>query len=198
LLENRHLPTIVAGVAIVIAIIGWVRAEAIANDLEETRQATAGLAVQAAVVDSLVTGLSDSLGEQLQPVIASLDDFAASRIAVPIDIDQELPIDTEISFVRTIEVPIRADIPINEEIDTTITIQGPFDTEIDVDVTVPVAVVVPVDLTVPIEINETIPVKTTVPIVLSFPIEFDVAGTPLADLAIALRSGLADLAGAFG
>ena len=51
---------------------------------------------------------------------------------------------------------------------------------------------------VPIEIDEVIPVRTTVPVTLSFPIELEVAGTPLADLATALRDGLGELAAAFG
>ncbi len=200
MLENRYLTAGAAGIAaiaIILSVVLWFRIESLSSRLDDTQDATARLGVQAAIVDGAISSISGPLTAQLDPVVTELDEFATSVIAIPIDIDQPLPINTEVSFTRTIEVPIVATIPINETFDTTITVQGPFGVDIDVDVTVPIDVDVPIDLVVPIQIDETIPIDTTVPVKLSFPLELEIAGTPLADLAIALRDGLSQLAEAF-
>lgn len=199
-LENKYLTATAAGIAaiaIILSLVLWFRLDSVSSRLDDIRDATARLGVQAAIVDSAISSISGPLTAQLDPVIAELDEFATSVIAIPIDIDELLPINTDVSFNRTIEVPIVATIPINETFDTTITVQGPFGVDIDLDVTVPIDVDVPIDLVVPIQIDETIPINTTVPVKLTFPLELDVAGTPLADLAIALRDGLSQLAAAF-
>ncbi|MDH3730552.1 MAG: hypothetical protein OES13_05460 [Acidimicrobiia bacterium] len=198
--ENRYWTAGIAGVAavaILLSIVLWFRLESVSQRLDETADAAARLGVQVAITDGAISSISGPLTAQLDPVVNELDEFATSVIAVPIDIDQPLPINTEISFTRTIEVPINAVIPIKETFDTTITVQGPLGIDVDVDVTVPIDVDVPIDLVVPINIDETIPINTTVPVKLSFPLELEVAGTPLADLAIALRDGLSQLADAF-
>ncbi len=198
MLQFRHWPLIVAGVAVVLSLALWVRLANLSDRLDETSRVVAGLGVRAALVDDVITTLSGSLADQLAPVITELDEFAVSVISIPIDIDQELPIDTEIEFARTIEIPINTSIPINETIETTVTVAGPLGVDIDLDVTVPIAVDVPIDLVVPFEIDEVVPIRTAVPVRLTVPVSFDVAGTPLAELAIALRQGLAELAAAFG
>lgn len=195
---KRYAPAATAVVvvaALVLAAVTWARLEQTRQDLDDATSALEGLAVQAALVQNAVAGIS---GAALDDVVAELDQFATSTIEVPVNVDQQLPINTEIAFNRTIEVPIVATIPIQEDLNTTITVQGPFGVDIPIDVEVPVNVDVPIDLTVPITVDETIPVDTEIPIRLDVPISLEVAGTPLADLAIALRDALSQLQGAFG
>lgn len=195
---KRYIPAVTAVVAVaalVLATVTWVRLEQTRRDLDDATTALEGLAVQAALVQNAVGGIS---GDALTDVIAELDGFATSTIDVPVDIDQQLPINTEIAFTRTIEVPIVATVPIREDLNTTISVQGPFGVDIPIDVEVPIDVDVPIDLIVPITVDETIRVDTDIPIKLDIPISLEVEGTPLADLAVALRDALADLQGAFG
>lgn len=194
---KRYAPAataVVAVVALVLALVSWFRLEDTRQDLDDATQALEGLAVQAALVQNAVAGIS---GTALDDVIVELDEFATSTIEAPVNVDQQLPINTEIAFNRTIEVPIVATIPIREDLNTTISVQGPFGVDIPIDVEVPVDVDVPIDLTVPITVDETIPVETEIPIRLDVPISLEVAGTPLADLALALRDALGQLQSSF-
>ena len=153
----------------------------------------------AALYASQITGFQEQLVE-LSPqieagvneAIAGLQEFGNSTIAFDVNIDEVIPIDTEVVLKRTVQVPIKTEIPINQEIDTTVRVNTPFG-DIPIDITVPVNVVVPIDLVVDIPIDETVPIKDEFPVKLDVPIEIDVGETELKNLTDSLATGLESL-----
>lgn len=153
----------------------------------------------AALYASQITGFQEQLIALEPQVSAGVDaaidglrTFGESTIAFDVEIDQTIPIHTEIVLDRVVQVPIKTTIPIKESFDTTITIDTPFG-NIPLDVTVPVDIEVPVDLVVDIPINETVPIDEEFEIDLDVPIAIDVRETELADLTDSLAAGLESL-----
>lgn len=155
----------------------------------------AGAALYASQVEGFVdqlTELSPEIEAGVDEAITGLQEFGESTISFDVEIDEVIPIDTEVVINRTVEVPIVTEIPINEEIDTTITIDTPFG-GVPVDVNVPVDVVVPIDLVVDIPIDETVPIQDEFPVQLDVPIAIDVGDTELKNLTDSLAAGLESL-----
>ena len=191
-MKKYYLPIsiAVAGLAVLTALLISFDARRKVSQLEDT---VAELALQAAAIQSVFQG---PLASELDGVVAELDAFQTSTISFEVDIDETIPVETDFTLQRTVQVPIVTSLPIRQELDTTITIAGPLGIDIPVDVTVPIDVDVPVDLLVDIPIDETVPIATDIPVRLTVPIDVAVEGSPLADLAGALRDALAALANA--
>lgn len=119
-------------------------------------------------------------------------EFSDSTIAFDVNIDEVIPIDTEVVIKRTVDVPIKTSIPIKESFDTTIRIATPLGA-VPLDVNVPVDIDVPIDLVVQIPIDETVPIKDEFPVKLDVPIAIDVRQTELANLTDSLAAGLRSL-----
>ena len=170
-----------------------------AGELTELRddieRVEAGAALYASQIDGFreqLTELAPQIEAGVDEAITGLRDFGESTLAFDVDIDEVIPIDTEVVIERTVEVPIETEIPINQEIDTTIRIDTPFG-GIPLDITVPVDVVVPIDLTVDIPIDETVPVQDEFPVQFDVPIAIDVSETELKNLTDSLATGLESL-----
>ena len=171
---------------------GQTRLDSLEADLERVE---AGAELYASQIDGFreqLVELSPELEAGLDEAVAGLREFGDSTIAFDVEIDETIPIDTEVVINRTVEVPIVTEIPINEEIETTIEVGTPFG-GVPVDVTVPVNLAVPIDLVVDIPINETVPISDEFPVQLSVPIEIDVGETELATLTDSLATGLESL-----
>jgi prefoldin subunit 5 len=168
-------------------------------DLEQLRDDLERVEAGAALYASQITGFQEQLVE-LEPqvsagveeAIAGLREFGDSTIEFDVNIDEVIPIKTDVVIDRVVEVPIKTTIPINETFDTTIRVSTPLG-EIPLDVTVPVDVDVPVDLVVDIPINETVEIDEEFPVQLDVPIAIEVRETELAQLTDSLAAGLESL-----
>ena len=162
---------------------------------EDLNRVEAGAALYASQItgfQELLSDLGPEISSGVDEAIAGLTEFGNSTIAFDVNIDEVIPIDTEVTIKRTVAVPIKTTIPIKESFDTTITINTPVG-NIPLDVTVPVDVDVPVDLVVDIPIDETVPIKDEFPVKLDVPIEIDVGETELKNLTDSLATGLESL-----
>jgi hypothetical protein len=162
---------------------------------DDVERVEAGAALYASQIDGFreqLTELAPEIETGVDEAITGLREFGESTLAFDVEIDEVIPIDTEVVIERTVEVPIQTEIPINQEIDTTIRIDTPFG-GIPLDITVPVDVVVPIDLTVDIPIDETVPIQDEFPVQLDVPIAIDVGETELKNLTDSLAAGLGSL-----
>ncbi len=170
-------------------------AEELAALQADIERVEAGAALYASQIDGFVeqiVELEPQITAGVDEAIAGLRDFGTSTISFDVNIDEVIPVDTEVVIKRTVEVPIQTEIPISQEIDTTIRVSTPLG-DIPLDITVPVDVVVPIDLTVEIPIDETVPIQDEFPVQLDVPIAIDVGDTELANLTESLATGLESL-----
>jgi len=169
------------------------------DDLALLREDLDRVEAGAALYASQITGFQEQLVE-LEPQVSAgveeavngLREFGESTISFDVKIDEVIPITTDVTIDRVVEVPIKTTIPIKETFDTTISISTPLG-DIPLDVTVPVDVDVPVDLVVEIPINETVEINEEFPVQLDVPIAIEVSETELADLTDSLAAGLESL-----
>ncbi len=162
------------------------------DDLDRVEAGAALYASQITGFQELINELGPEISTGVDEAIVGLEEFGNSTIAFDVNIDEVIPIDTEVVIRRTVAVPIKTTIPIKESFDTTITINTAFG-DIPLDVTVPVDVDVPIDLVVDIPIDETVPIQDEFPVQLDVPIEIDVGETELKNLTDSLAAGLRSL-----
>ncbi len=168
-------------------------------DLVTTRADLERVEAGAALDASQITGFQEQLvalepqvSAGVEEAISGLREFGNSTISFDVEIDEMIPIKTDVVLDRVVQVPIKTTIPINETFDTTIRINTGIGS-IPLDVTVPVNVDVPVDLVVDIPINETVQIDEEFPVQLDVPIAIEVRETELAALADSLAAGLESL-----
>ena len=166
--------------------------EELQADIERVEAGAALYASQVEGFQEQIVALEPQISAGVDEAITGLREFGDSTIAFDVNIDEVIPIDTEVVIRRTVEVPIVTEIPINETIDTTITIDTPLG-GLPLDITVPVDIVVPIDLTVDIPIDETVPVQDEFAVQLDVPIAIVVRDTELANLTDSLATGLESL-----
>jgi hypothetical protein len=174
---------------------GGVSADELTAIQEDLDRVEAGAALYASQIDGFreqLVELSPQIEAGVDEAISGLREFGNSTISFDVNIDEVIPIDTEVVIQRTVEVPINTEIPINQDIETTITVDTPLG-NIPLDITVPVDVVVPIDLVVDIPIDETVPIQDEFPVQLDVPIEIDVSETELKNLTDSLAIGLESL-----
>jgi len=174
--------------------------EATRADLLITRDDLNRVEAGAALYASQITGFQEQLVELepqvtagIEEAISGLRSFGQSSLSFEVNIDEVIPIDTEVVIKRAVEVPIKTSIPINETIETTIEIDTRLGFNVPVDVSVPVDLDVPIDLVVEVPIDETVPISEEFVVQLDVPIEIDVSETELANLTDSLAAGLESL-----
>ncbi len=167
--------------------------DATQSDLERVEAGAALYASQITGFQELVSELGPQVSAGVDEAIAGLRQFGDSTIAFEVNIDEVIPVDTEVVINRTVEVPIKTAIPIKETFDTTIEVETPLGFSVPLEVTVPVDIEVPIDLVVDIPIDETVPIKDEFPVKLDVPIAIDVRETELANLTDSLAAGLESL-----
>ena len=140
-------------------------------------------------VKAVVREVGPGVQTSLEQTIADLEAFQNATLEFKVAVDEEFPVEAQIPFNETIDVPIKLTVPIQQDIDTTIVIdvlgQG-----LPVDVSVPVDVEVPIDTTITVPIDRTIDVSTTVPLKLDVPIALEVGDTELAGYIDRIRESL--------
>jgi EmrB/QacA subfamily drug resistance transporter len=169
-------------------------------DLLTTRDDLNRVEAGAALYASQITGFQEQLvalepqvSAGVEEAIAGLRSFGNSTLSFDVNIDEVIPIDTEVVIRRTVQVPIKTSIPIRETIETTIEIDTRLGFNVPIDVTVPVDLEVPIDLVVDIPIDETVPINEEFAVQLDVPIDIDVSETELANLTDSLAAGLESL-----
>jgi hypothetical protein len=122
----------------------------------------------------------------LDEALVALANVENEVFEMTFDVQETVPVDTEVRFQRQWNVPIDMTIPIDHEIHFQETIEVPVDLplfdftfEVPIDTKLPVKLDVPVNMVVPFAIDETIPVQTEVEIDLSVPVVIEMADTPL-------------------
>lgn len=107
---------------------------------------------------------------------ALVEEISDDTVSYTVELDQEIPISTEIPFSESISVPINTVVPI----DTTVVV--PVDLRFTTyNLTVPIETVFPVDMEVTVPVSQVIDVTTVVPLNVDVPIEIAISETPLAD-----------------
>jgi hypothetical protein len=120
---------------------------------------------------------------------ARLAEFQRSTLTFDVEVDEVIPVQTNVPFNETIEIPVQVTIPIEEVFETTITLDA-FGAKIPVPVVVPVQMEFPIDEVVTVTISRTIPLSTSVPLALAVPVQIDISNTELAPYLQELRQGL--------
>ena len=161
-------------------------------DLERVEAGAALYASQIQGFQEQLVELEPQISAGVEEAIAGLRTFGDSTISFDVNIDEVIPIDTEVVIQRTVQVPIKTTIPIQQSFDTTIRVDTPLG-EIPLDVNVPVDVDVPIDLMVDIPIDERVPIQDEFPVQLDVPIAINVRDTELAELTDSLAAGLQSL-----
>lgn len=127
----------------------------------------------------------------LPQAINEVEAFEKATIQYEVQVNQEFPVQTEIPFNETLDIPIQLTVPISQEIKTTVMID-PLNSgvSIPVEVNVPVNMEIPIDTSIPISIERTIPISTSVPLDFPVPLNIVVSETELAPYLARLRTGL--------
>jgi hypothetical protein len=129
--------------------------------------------------------------QALNQTADNLASFQQSTIKFDVKLKQNFPIQAEIPFKETIDVPLKLTIPISQEIKTTLKIDLlKTGTAIPIDVVVPINLEVPIDTTVPVALDRTIPISTTVPLNLNVPVSIPINKTDLAGYLEQLQTNL--------
>ncbi|MFN8457545.1 MAG: hypothetical protein U0401_23300 [Anaerolineae bacterium] len=138
--------------------------------------------------------VAHTIRQALPETVRELDNLKASTFQVQVQVDQQFPVQAELPFNNTFNVPIQVTIPISQQISTQVQID-PFQTglAVPVDVNVPVKIEVPIETVVPITIDQTIPISTTVPLKLDVPVAVKLGETELAGYVDRLRVGVEGL-----
>lgn len=197
---NRYALPVMAAAVVGMAI--WVgvlsgQASAQRDRIDKLESGVAFLAGESALIQDGISSIASPAREFIAELDVRLVDLETTTFSVDVNVNETLPVRTQIDFERTIDIPIVTEIPINEVINTTITIDGPLGVEIPLDVSVPVDVIVPIDLVIPFTISESFPVAVDIPIDIDVPIDVSLVDTPLADLAGELRAALVEIDQAF-
>ncbi len=102
--------------------------------------------------------------------------LADDTFSYTVEIDQELPISTEIPFSETFSVPINTVVPIS----TTVVV--PVDLGFTTyELAVPIEAAFPVNMEPTVPVSQVVDITTVVPLRVDVPIEIVIAETPLAD-----------------
>lgn len=101
-------------------------------------------------------------------------DLADETFFYTVEVDQEIPLSTDVPFHEVVTVPINTVIPISTTV--VVPVNLGFTTY---NLAVPIDTVVPVDVEVTVPFSETLSIITAVPIDVDVPLEIAVADTPL-------------------
>ena len=138
-----------------------------------------------------VYGLLPVVQSSLSQAAVDLESFQESTIEFEVNIQQEIPIRTEILLNKTIEVPIKTSIPISQTVDTTVAVPiAQLGVSLPVEVSVPLNMEVPIDLQVPVRLEESVPISNSVPIRMNVPIAIKISDTELGVYVERLRATL--------
>lgn len=131
--------------------------------------------------------------EVVTDVRTIVTDLADDTFSHTVEVDQEIPLSTNIPFNEAVTVPINTVIPIS----TTVIV--PVNLGITTyRLTVPIDTLVPVDMDVTVPFSQTVDVVTAVPLDVDVPVEIAIADTPLVDYLQDLDATLGEIEGQLG
>lgn len=131
-------------------------------------------------VDSAMLQVGELQGEAvgaLDTMVVAMEEMQAGTFDYTVEINEEIPIVTDIVVDFTVHVPIKTTIPINQNV--TVTVNIPYAGSQNI--SIPIQANVPVNLTVDVPIHQVIPVNTTVPVALAVPIHVAIADMTIAE-----------------
>lgn len=184
--ENHTVPASIRISLLVLAILVLASLALNAYLIQQWRQAKAQVSQLSRNIQPVVQQTFDNLDRELV-------NFQQSTLEFNVQVNQQVPLQTEVSFSDTIDIPLQMTLPISHEISTTIMVD-PFGAGF----TVPMAVNVPINMEFPINqqisipINRTIPISTSVPLSLTLPINIPISNTSLAPTIDQIRRGADD------
>jgi len=124
---------------------------------------------------------------------ALVTDLTDDTFSTTVEIDQEIPISTDLPFNEVMTVPIDTIVPIS----TTVVV--PVDLGFTTyNLAVPIETIIPVDMEVSVPFSETVDIITAVPIDVDVPVEIAIADTPLVDYLEELDAALEEIEGQLG
>ena len=124
---------------------------------------------------------------------ALITDLTDDTFSTTVEIDQEIPISTDLPFNEVMTVPIDTVVPIS----TTVVV--PVDLGFTTyNLAVPIETIFPVDMEVTVPFSDTVSIITAVPIDVDVPIEIAIADIPLVDYLEELDSTLEEIEGQLG
>jgi hypothetical protein len=124
---------------------------------------------------------------------ALVTELTDETFSTTVEIDQDIPISTELPFNEAMTVPIDAVVPIS----TTVVV--PVDLGFTTyKLAVPIETVIPVDMDVTVPFSETVDIVTAVPIDVDVPVDIAIADTPLVDYLEELDATLQEIGGELG
>lgn len=136
--------------------------------------ALSSLILNLVVINALLNA-QKQVGQAARAAAVGVSKLRAGAIDYNVHIDQQIPVNLNVTYSETVSVPISATVPINAQISTVLQLPliGAYPLSLPVNTTVPIS------LTQKIPINLAIPVNTTVPIVMDVPIHIEFAETAL-------------------
>lgn len=106
---------------------------------------------------------------------ALLAEMSDDTISYTVQLDQDIPISTDVPFNEVFSVPVNTVVPIST------TVRVPVDLGFRTyRLTIPIETIVPVDVEATVPVSQVVDVTTVVPLQIAMPIEIPVAETSLA------------------
>lgn len=122
-----------------------------------------------------------------------ITDLTDDTFSHTVEIDQEIPISTDLPFNEAMTVPINAVLPISTTV--VVPVNLGFTTY---NLAVPIDTVFPVDMEVTVPFSQTVDITTAVPIDVDVPVEIAIADTSLVDYLEELDATLEEIEGQLG
>jgi len=105
-----------------------------------------------------------------------LAEMSSDTLSYTVQLDQDIPISTDVPFNEVFSVPVNTVVPIST------TVRVPVDLGFRTyRLTIPIETIVPVDVEATVPVSQVVDITTIVPLQVAVPIEIPIAGTSLAD-----------------
>ncbi len=148
---------------------------------------TFSLALNVALIVVLLQARSTALNA-LDQAMAMTNNLGNEAFAIPVHIDQNVPVNVSVPFAFQDTVTMDTTIPISVVVTTPIDLAGQ-----KIEITIPIKTTVPVKLQVPVAVNKTIEVNTDVPVKFDTSVQVRLADTPLPGYLARLRAAIESL-----
>jgi hypothetical protein len=143
------------------------------------------LTLNVVVIASLLEA-RQATADALDQALLALEGVEDIRYETTIEVHETIPVQAEVPFQRSWEIPVDMTVPFRHEVVFRETIKVPidlpllkFDIEVPIDTTFPIDLEVPISTVVPIDIDESFVVSTEVAVDLAVPVSVDLADTTL-------------------
>ena len=130
----------------------------------------------------------DMAYDSLDQVLLMTDGIEDEVFAIPIQIDQEFPVNVSVPFEYSDTFPVNMVVPISD------TLSVPFEImDSTIMLEVPVDMTVPINVVVPVSLKKTFDISTTIPVKFDMNVEFSLADTPIPGYLSSLRLAVQEI-----